>query len=245
MDVTSCPRCGSELILGFTDMPGARPEFQQEAFCERCGPAEVPARPGHDGEEDGGEDALLLGPETGAVGALDVEALMPVCGQCARRLSQLNGIGGQLLWVCSQHGATPPDWVPGPAIPRTVGFPPAAPEAASRPPWVETRRCAGAMTSTDGKTQSSRDIHGPIAWANATDMKAYSYRYTYGRTGNQETTEPVRASTWAEVNGETTGIGGHNLSGYRWRGCRCAVCVEAKARSSGEYRERRRAKQRG
>lgn len=118
----TCPQCDSDLIFSFADMPGARPEHRVQAHCPRCGPVEVPTMP--EGHDDGDEDALRLGGEA--------EALMPVCAQCGRRLSGLNGIGGQLLWVCSSHGAVEPDWVTGPAIPRTMSFPPTPDPPSSR-----------------------------------------------------------------------------------------------------------------
>jgi hypothetical protein len=36
-----CPHCGGELVYQFADIPGARPEYQLEPECERCGRVEV------------------------------------------------------------------------------------------------------------------------------------------------------------------------------------------------------------
>ena len=78
-------------------------------------------------------------------------------------------------------------------------------------------------------------------------MSAYKYSigkytYQYAKTDAEEATGPVRPYAPEEnANGETTGVAGHGLSGYRRRRCRCAVCRAAKARSAAVYHHRRKA----
>jgi hypothetical protein len=92
---------------------------------------------------------------------------------------------------------------------------------------------------------------GPGTSIDQTFMMRYSYnyrperyQYTYGRAEEEEPVEPVsNQSGWREPQederGESPGVGGHGLSGYRWRKCRCPVCYAAKARSAREYRRRK------
>jgi hypothetical protein len=70
-----------------------------------------------------------------------------------------------------------------------------------------------------------------------------SYQYDYGHPEEiAATPEPVG---WREVEnerGESSGVGGHGLSGYRWRKCRCPICEAAKAKDARRYKQKIKAK---
>jgi hypothetical protein len=81
-------------------------------------------------------------------------------------------------------------------------------------------------------------------------MAGYSYRlesysHDYGHPIQVELDVAELVPVWSErvpdERGETRGVAGHGAAAYRWRKCRCDVCVAAKARSNREYREKRRA----
>jgi hypothetical protein len=71
---------------------------------------------------------------------------------------------------------------------------------------------------------------------------AYSIeRYTYGRKPervSEHVVEPLHWEPQPNERGETPGVAGHGLSGYRWRKCRCRVCRQAKAASARAYQQR-------
>jgi hypothetical protein len=97
---------------------------------------------------------------------------------------------------------------------------------------VDTGGHTGSSAHPSTTAQGCCLLLGPATTVNAT-VKPYSgprpyvYSYDYGQR-DLETAEPLRR--YAQDEDETRGVAGHNLSGYRHRGCRCPICVEAKVK---------------